>query len=83
MDWMWIRSRLRVAEWYLDGAVCASVAEVTHMYLLRARDAYAAAMTALEEASLSDEQRHELRERLQVLNIRLYAIERFPRRSPN
>jgi len=83
MDWMWIRSRLRVAEWYLDGAVRASVAEVTHVHLLRAKDAYSAAMTAVEQASLSNEQQRELRERLQVLSIRLYAIERSPRRPPN
>jgi hypothetical protein len=75
MEWVWIRSRLRAAEWHLDLAVNASVAEVVRAHLQRAQDAYAVAMSELEHAGLNGEEQRELEQRMRELRVRLYTIE--------
>ena len=75
MDWVWIRSRMRLAEGHLDLALNASAAEVVRIHLQRAQEAYAAAMSALEHAGLNGDEQRELKERMQQVSIRLRMIE--------
>jgi hypothetical protein len=76
MDWHRVDEQLRLAGWHLDAAANASAAERVREQVQCARDAYAGAMSALEHDGLDSRQQRELRERLQVLGLRLYAIER-------
>jgi hypothetical protein len=76
MEWIWIRSQLRLAEWHLDAAAAAERAAAAHTQLEQARDAYQLASTALDDAELSASQQHELRETMHALSVRLYVIGR-------
>lgn len=75
MEWVWIRSQLRVAEWHLDLAVSSASEQIVGAHLQRAQEAYALAMTALEHEGLNTEEQSELKQRMQELSVRLHSIE--------